>query len=204
MDSVESMAADEPASVFPPPGTQPIISPDRRWIWTGTAWVQRTPPNAPPIAVAPQRADRVCARTIVVGLVWLALLIAPALYVLVRDGNVTDRGGLTLLTLGFVAIAATLRFGSYTGVRSCGFLEVLAAAAVGAIAVMSIYLIAWLPQPDPNYTNDNAAGVGLVIIGPPVFLIVLTLLGAGALTGRAISRRHPVTPNSRHGIQRRR
>jgi hypothetical protein len=54
---------------------------------------------------------------------------------------------------------------------------------------MSIYVIAWLGQPDPDLTNDNAAGAGLVIIGPPVLLVVLTLLGSGALAGSVFSRR---------------
>jgi hypothetical protein len=128
---------------------------------------------------------------IIVGVVWLALLIAPALYVLVHDGNVTARGWFTLLTLGFVAIVATLRFGSYMGVRRCGFPEVLVAAVAGTAGLMFIYVEAWLKQPDPNYTNDNAAGAGLVIIGPPVLLIILTILGASALAGRIISQRHP-------------
>jgi hypothetical protein len=134
---------------------------------------------------------------ILLGVVWLVALVAPALYVLARDGKLTGRGWPTLLTLGSLAIVATLRFGSYMGVRRCGFLEVLVAAVAGAVALMSIYVTAWLRQPDPDYTNDNAAGAGLVIFGPPVFLIVLTILGAGALAGRIISRRHPVRPSAR-------
>jgi hypothetical protein len=65
------------------------------------------------------------------------------------------------------------------------------AAVAGTTALMLIYGQAWLEQPDPNYTNDNAAGAGLGIIGLPMLLIVLMLLGVGALAGRVISRRHP-------------
>jgi hypothetical protein len=146
--------------------------------------------------MAPGRFDHVGVRMIIVGVVWLALLVAPALYVFVRDGNVADRGWFTFLALTLVAIVATLRFGSYMGVRRCGLPEVLVAAVAGTIALMLIYGQAWLEQPDPNYTNDSAAGAGLVIIGPSILLIVLTLLGVGALVGRVISRRHP-SPGAR-------
>jgi hypothetical protein len=150
--------------------------------------VRRTPPNTSPLA-ALRRVDRIGARVVVAGLVWLTLLAAPALYVQARAGDLTGRARTVELTLGTVALIATIGFGCYMGVRRCRFLEVLAAAALGAAALMSIYLIAWLEQPDPNSTNDNAAVIGLVIIGPPVLLIVLALLGAGALAGRVISRR---------------
>jgi hypothetical protein len=146
--------------------------------------------------MVPGRFDHVGVRMIIGGVVWLALLVAPALCGFVRDGNLADRGWFTFLALVFVAIVATLRFGSYMGVRRCGFPEVLVAAVAGTTALMLIYGQAWLEQPDPNFTNDNAAGAGMVIIGLPVFLIVLALLGVGALTGRIISRRHP-TPGAR-------
>jgi hypothetical protein len=104
--------------------------------------------------------------------------------------------GSLFLALILVAIVATLRFGSYMGVRRCGFPEVLVAAVAGTTALILIYGEAWIEQPDPSFTNDNAAGAGLVIIGLSILLIVLTLLGVGALAGRVISRRHP-SPGAR-------
>lgn len=144
---VDSMAPDEPTPVFPPPGTQPIISPDGRWLWTGTAWVRRTPPNAPPVVAALLRVDGVGARVVVVGLVWLVLLAAAAFYVLASAGNLTGKASTVELMLGSVA---TIGFGCYMGVRRCG--EVLAAAMLGAIALMLIYAAAWLQQPRARST----------------------------------------------------
>ena len=47
-----------------------------------------------------------------------------------------------------------------------------------------LYVAAWLSQPDPDDISDNAAGAGLVLFGPPVFVTLATLLAVGALGRR--------------------
>lgn len=183
------------AAAVPASWAHPIVSPDGQWVWTGSAWIAWPPVNAARAAGHFRSRQPIGLRTLVLGAVWLVLLVAwaPALYIVAVTGNLANKGWpvvrLLALALAVVAVFATVGFGWHLSTRHRPLPEVLIAAAVGACALISLYVIAWLAVPDSEQSNDNAAGAGLVLLGPPVLLILIAILGAGTVAGRAVARR---------------
>jgi hypothetical protein len=90
--------------------------------------------------------------------------------------------------LGAVAVLSTLRFGGRLGRRS-HWRELGLAALAGTAELLFMYGVAMVVSPDPNNTNDIAAGAGVVILSVPTLLVVASLLGLGGLVGRWSRRR---------------
>jgi len=153
------------------------VSPDGRWRWTGAQW---TP--LPHVQGSGYRIPRPVIRD---GAIWLVLfgLWAPVVAVLALN-EVSVRVFLALgAPLGAVAVLSTLLFGGRLGRRG-HWRELGLAALAGTAELLFLYGVAMVVSPDPNNTNDIAAGAGVVILSVPTLLVVASLLGLGGLVGR--------------------
>lgn len=173
----------EPASRFSPDGLwwfdgsawRPTTSPDGHWRWTGQAWVPARRASLP-------RWVKVCR------VVWLVLLGAWLLFLtLAARGTSTVPGWAVLPTiaLGAVAVLSTLVWGAVLGkLRSWRTVATSAPAGAGVLALW--YVVAMVSSNDP--TADNAAGVGVVMLGIPALVLVALLLVVGGAVGAAFRR----------------
>jgi hypothetical protein len=89
------------------------------------------------------------------------------------------------LALGAVAVLSTLGWGAVLG-RLRSWLLIAASAPVGAGVLAFWYVVAMVYSNDP--TADNAAGVGLVLLGIPALVLVALLLVVGGAVGAAFRR----------------
>jgi hypothetical protein len=155
----------------------PTVSPDGRWRWTGDQWMPQSRVQRPGYRI-PRRVARD-------GAIWLVLfgLWAPVITVLVLNEVSAPVFLAIAAPLGAVAVLSTLFFGGRLGRRS-QWRELGLAALAGTAELLFMYGVAMVVSPDPNNTNDQAAGIGVVIFSVPTLLIVASLLGLGGLFGR--------------------
>lgn len=108
------------------------------------------------------------------GIVWIGLAMSH-----------TPQGG--HLGTGLVATGLALVAVAVAGLLVCGYLLgrdrrwsyacILSAYVTGLMA--TLYVAAMLTGPDPDGTNDNAAGMGLAILGLPTLAVVFALVALG-------------------------
>ena len=91
-------------------------------------------------------------------------------------------------SLGGLALLSTLMLGGALG-YSRRWRELASAVLAGTCSLLWWYLVAMVIAPDPTNTNDDAAGVGVVLFALPTFVIIALLLGLAAGAGRLLSRR---------------
>jgi hypothetical protein len=119
---------------------------------------------------------------------WLILLgaWAPVSLVLAHtDRLTTSRRPLGVL-LACVSVLSTIGFGLVLAKRR-RWAEVMIAAVLGTSVLAAWYVVAMLANPQPDGTEDIAAGAGLVILAVPTLLVVLAMLVIGFLAGRALN-----------------
>ena len=154
----------------------PTISADGLWRWNGRSWVStRRRPTLP-------RWVKFC------GAGWLLLLGAWLAFLTFAAGGTSDLPGWAAapaIVLAAIAVLATLGWGAVLGKLKAW--RVLAGSApVGAAVFGFWYVVAMISSNDP--TADDAAGVGLVILGVPVLVLVALLLGIGGGLAAGIRR----------------
>jgi hypothetical protein len=191
---VDSSPGPEPKLPPPTPGGE--RSADGRWLWTGTAWIpypaadlsDATPPRheGPVHRLHLALTSQWFAAVVLIG--WMILLgdWAPVLIEAVVDRStmagrpmgIPHEYALVLSTIGFGLILAQ-------GKRP-RLAEMLIAAVMGTGVLAAWYVNAMFANPQPGGTEDIAAGVGIVTFGPPTFLVILAILAAGFLAGRAL------------------
>lgn len=150
----------------------PAFTPDMKWQFDGTMWRRTNRWVRPPQSV------------LVLGLIWTFLLAAwiPAVaaWISATDPQPSTPLVFTVL-LSLVSIVAI-------GTAAFGFLVphktqigwIWAAAVSGTAAQLVGYVVGMLEAPQPNGSEDIAAGAGLVILFLPTSAIVLALLWMGA------------------------
>jgi len=89
------------------------------------------------------------------------------------------------LALGAGAVLSTLTWGAVLG-RLRTWRMVAASAPAGAGVLAFWYVVAMVSSNDP--TADNAAGVGVVMLGIPALVLVALLLVVGGAVGAAFRR----------------
>lgn len=153
----------------------PTISPDGRRRWNGHSWV---PTGRPPL---PRRAKFCGAAWLVLLGAWLAFLTIAA------DGRSDLPGWAAAPTIVLVAIAvlATLGWGAVLGQLSA-WRTLAKSAPAGAAVLYFWYVVAMVSSNDP--TADDAAAVGLVVLGVPAVIVVALLLGIGGGLAAGIRR----------------
>ena len=118
---------------------------------------------------------------------WLILLgsWAPVLLVLAHADRLTTSGKQLVVLLACVSVLSTVGFGLVLAQRR-RWAEVVIAAVLGTGVLAVWYVVAMLANPQPDGAEDIAAGAGLAIFALPALLVVLAMLAAGCLAGRAL------------------
>lgn len=157
-------------------GWMPTVSPDGGWRWNGRAWV---------------RTNRVLPRWIFWATAgWLGLLVGSVAVVSALIFGDSDPVAIerTAVSLGSIAVLATIALGASLG-SNRRWPQIAFAALAGTICLAACYLVLMLSVPDPQGTQDIAAGAGLAILGPPTLLGIATLLGLGGAVGHVVGER---------------
>ena len=148
---------------------------DPQWTWNGSTW-------------SPTRSREPTPRWYVRDtIIWAFLLVAwyPTALWMNRHHASDESIGHVAVALGVLAILSTLIFGGLLGFRRL-WKRTLHAALWGTGTLVVAYVLAMVTAPDPTGTNDDAAAVGLIILGIPAALVLTLLLLAGASFGRSI------------------
>jgi len=164
-------------------------SDDGRWVWNGYEWrpygfpppPQRVKSWHPMIgrkAWSPLLLALTAGWLIVLG-VWMPILIVVA-HRIGPDGTISrTQGGAILAALG-LAGTATLVLGAHLGwVRKPW--QLLAESMLGTTVLLAWYVLAMAASSDPG--ADDAAGVGVIILTVPTWVLVFLLLVVGAGAG---------------------
>jgi hypothetical protein len=99
--------------------------------------------------------------------------------------TVPDWALLPALTLGAVAVLSPLAWGAVLG-RLRSWRTVATSAPAGAGVLVFWYVVAMVSSNDP--TADNAAGVGILLLGIPALVLVTLLLVIGGAVGAVFRR----------------
>jgi Protein of unknown function (DUF2510) len=150
---------------------------DHRLRWTGTRWV-----GVSRFADVPKwMRCYSCVWAFLFGL-WLPVT------VWMHEGGASPRATIAWgLVLGGLSLIGTLVLGFALG-RTRRWHDFGLAVAVGTVAMMLCYGVAMLSIPDPDNSNDIAAGAGIATFVVPTALVLAVVLGIGALLDRVIRR----------------
>ncbi|HEY8700985.1 MAG TPA: hypothetical protein VIM08_08490 [Arthrobacter sp.] len=143
----------------------PAFTPDMKWQFDGVMWQRTNRRVRPPHSV------------LVLGLIWIFFLAAwiPA----TAPQPSTSEIFTVRLTLVSIVALGTAAFG-FLVAHKTQIRWIWAAATLGTAAQLVGYVAGMLEGPQPNGTEDIAAGAGLDILFLPTSIVVLALLWIGA------------------------
>ncbi|WP_139283313.1 hypothetical protein [Raineyella antarctica] len=122
------------------------------------------------------------------GLIWMFMLAAwmpIAVMVAPPSRGFGSNTFPVILALAAGAMLATVTVGFVVG-RWWQLRWIWVAVVAGSAAQLFGYVVSMLDSPDPDGTQDIAAGAGVVILGLPTALAIAALLWLGAGLGLAI------------------
>jgi hypothetical protein len=144
------------------------VSPDGRWWWNGEQWISRQAPRRfwnPPWQTRDTWALLIC-------LLLTPIALAAVTVAVGTLAHLTPIGWLVASLLAYAAWATT---GGVVVRPNAPWWEALVIASALVCLVGVVYGVAMAASPDPQGTNDNAAGVGIVFLvafgWPPTLLL---------------------------------
>jgi hypothetical protein len=165
----------------------PAISPDGCWWWNGQHWTPLQPTRRRFWSPPWQTHDTW------VLLIWLLLapiVLAAVTIAIGLPAHLTPVGWLVASLIAYAAWAMT---GGFVVRPRGAWWEVFVAASALVCLIGVVYVGSMIASPDPQGTNDNAAGVGIVFLvafgWPPT--LVLFAIGRAARRGLVMLRRDP-------------